>query len=86
MLLDQCQLHIRVASHLLDLYQLFKLMIVQRLHRLLVEIEVVDCQGKGRVDLLSAFYVVAEVVVVVADEVLLQGPFSCLLIVYGCLG
>ena len=83
---DQCKLHVCVTSHLLDPDQLLKLVVVQCLDCIFVEIEVVDCQGKSGIDLLSASDVVGKVIVIVADEVFLKSPLSGLLVVYGCLG
>ena len=85
-LLDKGKLHIRISSHLLDTDELLKLIVIERLHCLFVEIEVVDCQGKSGIDLLSASDVVGKVIVIVADKVFLKSPLSGLLIVYGCLG
>ena len=86
MLLDKGKLHIRISSHLLDTDELLKLIVIERLHCLFVEIEVVDCQGKSGIDLLSASDVVGKVIVIVADKVFLKSPLSGLLVVYGSLG
>ena len=56
-------------------------MIVQGLYSLLVEVEVLDTEGDSSVDLSSAADVVAEVVIIVSDEIFLQCPFACLLVI-----
>ena len=80
MLFYKSHLYVGVSSHSLCGDHFVQLVVIKRLNRLFVEVEVLDAEGQSRVDLPSAPDIVGKVVVVIPYEILLQCPFAGLLI------
>lgn len=73
-LLDEGKLHVRVSSHLLDIYKFVKLLVSERLHCILGKVEVLDGQCNCGIYLPAAAHAVSQVIVVLPDEIFLELP------------
>ena len=82
MLFYERKLHIGVSAHLLRPDKFLKLIVIQGLYGLLVELEVFYRQGECGVNLFAAPDLVRQVFPVVADEIFLEGPGVFLRIIY----
>ena len=76
MFFNQREFDICITPHALGCNQFIELFIGQRLDRIFCQVEILDGQGEGSVELFPAADLVCKVLVVVPDEVFLEPPFS----------